>query len=78
MQMLPDRGGHKSSFYYSDLNSARKRKHEMITRAITGLFLVASISCIVLCVYKRVQCKKEAPKKPGMNEPSQDETSLVD
>jgi hypothetical protein len=65
-------------FYYSDLNPARKRKYNMIARAITGLFLVASVSCMAICVCKRMQCKKEAPQKPDTNEPSQDEASLVD
>jgi hypothetical protein len=50
----------------------------MIAKAITGLVLVASVSCMVICVFKRMQCKKEAPQKPDTNEPSQDEASLVD
>ena len=47
----------------------------MMTKALTGLFLAASATCLALCVYKRMQCKKDAPQKADTDQPPHDETT---
>jgi hypothetical protein len=55
----------------------RKRKYYMMTKALTGLFLFASASCLALCAYKRMQCKKDAPQKADTDQSPQKETTLA-
>ncbi len=45
----------------------------MMTKALTGLFLLASASCIALCAYKRIKCKKDSPQKANTDKPLPDE-----
>ena len=49
----------------------------MITKALTGLFLFASASCLALCAYKRVQCKKDTPQKAVNDQPPRSETTVT-
>ena len=42
-------------------------------KALTGLFLVASTSCLALYVYKSMRRKKEAPQKVDTDQPIFDE-----
>ena len=46
-----------------------------MTKALTGLFLLASASasCIALCAYKRIKCKKDSPQKANTDKPLPDE-----
>ena len=55
----------------------RKRKHYMMTKALTGLFLAASATCLALCAYKRMQCKKDAPQKADTDQSPHDETTVA-
>ena len=50
-----------------------KRNQNMMTKALTGLFLAASATYLALCAYKRMQCKKDAPNKAGTDQPPHDE-----
>ena len=45
----------------------------MMTKALTGLLLVASASCLALYVYKRMQCKRDAPRKADTDQSAPDE-----
>ena len=45
----------------------------MMTKALSGLFLAASVTCLALCAYKRMQCKKDAPNKADTDQPPHDE-----
>ena len=49
----------------------------MITKTLTGLFLLASASCLALCAYKRTQWKKDAPEKAGNDQLPHDETTVA-
>ena len=49
----------------------------MMTKALTGLIFAASASCLALCVYKRMQCKKDAPQKAGTDQPPHDDASAT-
>jgi hypothetical protein len=49
----------------------------MMTKALTGLFLFASASCLALCAYKRMQCKKDAPNKADTDQSPPDETAVA-
>ena len=55
----------------------RKRKHYMMTKALTGLFLAASATCLALCAYKRMQCNKDAPQKADTDQSPHDEASAT-
>ena len=55
----------------------RERKCNIMTEALTGLFLAASASCLALCAYKRMQCKKDAPNKADTGQSPHDETTVA-
>jgi len=44
-----------------------------MTQALTGLFFAASIGCLALPVYKRMQCKKNAPQQADTDQPPHNE-----
>ena len=54
-----------------------KDKHNMITNALTGLFLLSSATCLAICAYKRMQCKQDAPRKTNTDQPPHDEPPTV-
>ena len=45
----------------------------MFMKALTGLFLVTSTSCLALCVYMRMRRKRGAPQKIDTDQPIYDE-----
>ena len=45
----------------------------MTIKALTGLFFVASATCLALCAYKGMQCKKDARKKADTDQPPHNE-----
>ena len=49
----------------------------MMTKALTGLFLAASATCLALCAYKRMQCKKDVTQKADTDQPPHDETTVA-
>ena len=59
------------------LVNERKNKHNMITKTLTGLFLLSSATCLALCAYKRMQCKQDAPQKANTDQPPHDEPPKV-
>jgi hypothetical protein len=48
-------------------------KQIMFMKALTGLFLVTSTSCLALCVYMRMQRKRGTPQKVETDQPIYDE-----
>ena len=44
-----------------------------MTKALTGLLFAASASCLALCVYKRMQCKRDTRQKADTDQPPHDE-----
>ena len=49
----------------------------MMTKALTGMFLAASATCLALCAYKRMQYKKDAPNKADTDQSPHDETTVA-
>ena len=49
----------------------------MMTKALTGMFLFASASCLALCAYKRMQCKKGVTQKADTDQPPHDEAPVA-
>ena len=50
-----------------------KRRSYIMTQALTGMFFAASIGCLALRVYKRMQCKKNAPQQADTDQPPHNE-----
>lgn len=49
----------------------------MMTKALTGLFLFTSASCLALCAYKRMQCRKDAVQKADKDQSPHDDTTVA-
>ena len=49
----------------------------MMTKALTGLFFLGSATCLALCAYKRIQCKKDAPSEANTRQPSTEKPSVT-
>ena len=49
----------------------------MMTKALTGLLFAASATCLALCAYKRMQCKRDATNKAGTDQSPHDDTTVA-
>ena len=49
----------------------------MMSKALTGLFLVASVTRLAFCAYKRMQCKKDVSQKVDTDQPPHVESPTV-
>ena len=70
--------GKSQKVYYDALVQIDvRRSYKMMTKAFTGLLLVATATCLALCTFKRMQCKKHAPNKADTNPSPHDRTTIV-